>query len=259
MPVSSRCCSACDDAPLDLAHVVHVLGQLRLRSRAPEPRCRSRALSRDGVEDAGVLLQPRAPLLRRGAVAAEHPLEHDARVDLHRQRLRRRAPADRAHVRAEEIAGAAAEVARVILGRKLHRRERRALPDLLRDDLIDRRPELEHAALGRERAAQPHRGARRVAVLAVVGQVGQHGDVLPERLERLEDRRELEVGALLRRRPLAHDRAVRHVDEAEARRRSRRRSAPAPSRPAPCCRAAAARCVDAKASKERCGGGWPSS
>ena len=37
-----------------------------------------------------------------------------------------------------------------------------------------------------------------------------------ERLERLEDRRELEAGALGGGRPLVHDRAVRHVDEAEA-------------------------------------------
>ena len=63
----------------------------------------------------------------------------------------------------------------------------------------------------------------RVAVLAVVRQVAEDGQVLPERFERPEDRRELEVRALLCGRPLAHDRAVRHVDEAEPRERRGRR------------------------------------
>ena len=195
---------------------------MRLRSRAPSCADKlARALG-DRVEDARVLLEPRAPLFRCCPISAEHPLEHDARVDLHRQRLIGGGPADRAHVRAEEIAGAATQVARVILGRELHRRERGRAPDLLRDHLIDSRPELEQAALRGERAAQPHRRAHGVSGLTVVREVGQHGDVLPERLQRLEDRRELEVGALLCGRPLAHDGAVRHVHEAKPRCRSRR-------------------------------------
>ena len=40
--------------------------------------------------------------LGRGRVAAEHPIEDDPRIDLHRQRRRRRAPRDRVHVGAAE-------------------------------------------------------------------------------------------------------------------------------------------------------------
>src|SRR6185503_17932007 len=111
----------------------------------------------------------------------------------------------------------------VILGRELHRRVRRFLPDLFGDVLIDGRPELDDAALGREGSAEPHRRAHRVAVFAVVRQVAEDRQVFPERFERPEDLRELEVRALLCGCPLAHDRAVRHVDEAKPRERRRRR------------------------------------
>ncbi len=112
---------------------------------------------------------------------------------------------------------------RMVLGRELHRRERRFLPDLLGNVLIGGRPELDDAAFGRERSAEPHRGADRVAVLAVVREIAEDGQVVPERFERSEDLRELEVGALLCGRPLPHDRTVRHVDEAKPRERRRRR------------------------------------
>src|SRR4029079_11343402 len=106
---------------------------------------------------------------------------------------------------------------RVILGRELHRRERRFLPNLPGDVLIGGRPELDDAALGRESSAEPHRGTDRVAVLAVVREIAEDGQVFPEWFERPENLRELEVGALLCGRPLSHDRAVRHVDKAKPR------------------------------------------
>ena len=127
------------DAALDLAHVVEILGRARVCRAAPSCSFSSCALSRTASRMLVFCSSRARRSCRRRAVAAEHALEHDARVDLHRQRLRRPTPSDRAHVRAEEVAGAAAEVARVILGRELHRRERRIPADLLRDDLIDRR------------------------------------------------------------------------------------------------------------------------
>ena len=54
-------------------------------------------------------------------------------------------------------------------------------------------------------------------------EVADDADPLAERLERLQDLGELEAGALLRRRPLVHRRAVRNVDAAQARLRRRRR------------------------------------
>ena len=66
------------------------------------------------------------------AALAEHPLEHLARVDLHRQRRRRRPPRQRVHVDAAVVAVARADQARVVLGGELHRRQRRVLADGLR-------------------------------------------------------------------------------------------------------------------------------
>ena len=59
------------------------------------------------------------------------------------------------------------------------------------------------------------------ALAGLVVEAADDGQLLLERLERLEDRRQLEVRALGRRRPLLHDRAVREVDEAHARLRRR--------------------------------------
>src|SRR6185369_12065752 len=55
---------------------------------------------------------------------------------------------------------------------------------------------------------------RRLTLL--VAQARHDGEVLPEWLQRLQDRRHLVVGAGLRRRPLVHDGAVREPDEGEA-------------------------------------------
>ena len=112
---------------------------LRAIARA-EPRCRSATLS----PMASRMLVFRSRRARRSPgvarVAAEHPLEHDARVDLHRQRLRGVDASEIVLVyEQQEIAGAAPEMARMILGRQLDRRERRSLPDVLRDHLIDGR------------------------------------------------------------------------------------------------------------------------
>src|SRR5215831_8620732 len=90
------------------------------------------------------------------------------------------------------------------LRRHLERWQRRVLADVLRHHLIERR---RHAgpdgALVRTMAAQP--GGRGEAVHTanhgLVLKIPERGDVLLIRLERLEDRTELEVGTRTARRP----------------------------------------------------------
>jgi hypothetical protein len=55
-----------------------------------------------------------------------------------------------------------------------------------------------------------------------VVQAGDHQQPIAERLEWTEERRELEPGAIGSGSPLVHDRAVRHVDDAETSFGSRR-------------------------------------
>ena len=45
---------------------------------------------------------------------------------------------------------------------------------------------------------------------------GEDGEVIAKALERLQNRRELEPGTLLGRRPVVHHRAVRHIHDAQA-------------------------------------------
>ena len=108
-------------------------------------RCRARASARSSATKSRMLRSSRmrARALLGGVAAAEHPLEQDARVDLHRQRRRRRLPAQRVGVRAAVAGRARAEQRGEVLGGHLERRERRVLADLLGDDLIDRDAEPE--------------------------------------------------------------------------------------------------------------------
>ena len=91
------------------------------------------------------------------AAAAEHPLEHHARIDLHRQRRRRRLPVERVHVGAAVAGIAGADESGEVFGRHLERRERRVLADLPRDDLIDRRRR--RGSRGRRSASAARRSA----------------------------------------------------------------------------------------------------
>ncbi len=75
-----------DDAPLDLADVVHVLGDACAITGSELQFQLVRTLHHR-VEDAGVALQTGAALGWCRAVSAEHAFEYDARIDLHRQRL----------------------------------------------------------------------------------------------------------------------------------------------------------------------------
>ena len=110
----------------------------------------------------------------------------------------------------------------MVLGGELHRRQQRVLADRLRGNLVGGDAGVGVDALRRLRAhaAQPGRRAQRVdrgRVGRLVAEAADDVQLVAERLERLEDRRELEAGALGGRRPLVHDGAVRDVDEAEAR------------------------------------------
>ncbi len=166
----------------------------------------------------------RASRSARAAALAEHPLEHFPRVDLHRHRRRRRAPRQRVHVDAAVVAIARADQAGVILGGELHRREHRVLTDLLCGNLVGGHAGERVNTLSRLRphTTEPRRGAERVdggRICCAMAKSAHDVQAIAERLERLEDRRELESGALGRRRPLVHDGAVRDVDESEARER----------------------------------------
>ena len=181
------------DAPLDLAHVVEVIGQARAIGGAELAAQIADRLG-DPVEDALVVLAPGAARFRRGA-DAEQLIEHRARVADHRQRIGRRRPADRVGVDARVVVGAAAGLIDV-LDAQLHRRNRRRVAELLRVDLIERRAGEDVRALRllRLRLREEHR--RRAEVIgadlgrgerfgiADVG-VADDGQVVAIRLERL--------------------------------------------------------------------------
>ena len=151
------------------------------------------------VEQARGLRAPLRALLGRRAVA-EQPLEDDLRIHLHRQRRRRRAPRDRIAVGARQTR-AAAQAA--FLERELERRQRRVLAEGKRGDLIDRRAELRRRARVGLRAREPDGRRARVVgargrVLAVgerQRQVADDVEAIAERLERAQDRRQLEARA----------------------------------------------------------------
>ena len=195
-----------------------------MRARSPSPRSAlERAeLARHRIEDAGVLLAALEPLLGAGAVA-EQALEHDARIDLRRQRQRGRRPRNRVGVGAAVAPVAVAEVAGV-LDAELDRREDRVLAVLLRDHLVDRHAQVRADGVApRTRARQQHRAARVIAARLLVGghrlrhvEAADEHHAVAERLERLGDERELEVPAFLDRAPVAGRGAVRVPDADEA-------------------------------------------
>src|SRR5207245_6540109 len=65
------------------------------------------------------------------------------------------------------------------------------------------------------RAAPVHGAALRGFAVAVLREAADDRQLIPERLERLENLRELEAGPFRARRPLLDDDAVRQIDNAE--------------------------------------------
>ena len=139
---------------------------------------------------------------------------------------------------AERQRGVKTAVAGRLLGRcfrgYFERRHRCVLADLLGNDLIDSRGEAGAASLARAGATQP--GGRIQSVhrsrACVVHKIPDRRDVFLERLQRLHDRIQFEVGAGPTRSPsvhvrpvlrVPHDGAVRNIEKAcvEFRRRGR--------------------------------------
>ena len=144
------------NAALDLAHVVQIRVQALRDRSAPRSFCKRLTSCAIQSRMLRVDLAARQALLRRAAFA-EQILERHARIERHRQRLRRRRPTDGVGVNAgvAVIAGA-----RRIhhLNAKLDRRKRRVLPELLRVQLIDGRADEIIRAFGhlRMRGGQVH-------------------------------------------------------------------------------------------------------
>ena len=164
--------------------------------------------------------------------------------------VRRRRPRDRVGVGAAVAFAAVARVGARVLDRELHRRHQVVLADLLRDDLVDRRAGVDVGAGGllrlvraQERRGDPVVGAgharRRLGRARM--QAAQDHRVIAERLERLQDERQL---GRQRAFGLRHPVARAPCRAARSSRRSAASgwppSAPAPSRPGPSRRAAAA-------------------
>ena len=104
----------------------------------PEGALQVSHFRRDRVENAAILLDAREPRLRVGASGvAEQPLEHRARVVLHRQRRRVAPPADGAGVVAGVTLVAGARRLRRLDGH-FQRRELGMFPHLLRKNLVHR-------------------------------------------------------------------------------------------------------------------------
>ena len=204
----------------------------RSRSLLPTLMLEASEALGDRIQDAALLLAPRAALLGRAAVA-EQSLEDDLRIHLHRQRPHRRLPRDRVRVDAAIAFAARARVRAGIFDRELQRRQQRLLTDLLRDDLIDRRAGFDVGAgrllrLRRAEVCGGHevigaRHARRI-LRRLRPEAAREHHVLAERLERLPDERILEAARAALRNPVAGRRTMRHENARESRRYERLRS-----------------------------------
>src|SRR5262245_45796109 len=122
------------DAPLDLAHAVEVLAHAGGVARA-ESVLQLPDLADDRVENAPILGELPAALFSAEALS-EQPLEDDARVGLHRQRGRRRAPRQRVHVAAGVTDIAAAHSREVFRG-DLQRAKLGVVAEYVRGHLVD--------------------------------------------------------------------------------------------------------------------------
>src|SRR5262249_46165628 len=149
------------------------------------------------IEQAARLLLARRALGIIGSVT-EQLLEDHLRIVLHWQRHAGSAPRDSVHVGASVTRSAAQ---RDIFDRKLKRRDRRVLADLLRCQLIERDARMGFDALLGMRAAQKHCGGAYVIRAGValhasglwVREVADDVQTLAEGLQGLEDFSELET------------------------------------------------------------------
>jgi hypothetical protein len=211
------------DALLERADRLEILVQLRPVART-ETAIQPLDLAHDRIENAGAPPHLSQALVGAAAVA-EQPFEDDARVDFCRERHGRRAPRD--GVRVEAVGAAVAGDGRRAFECELERREPRVFAEHARRDLISGRVEPDLEAGGPRpgmHAAQPCRRRAVVVGIAIpkrlglpVSEAGYDDDLLAERFERAENRRQREAGAVRDRRPLSLNNTVRCVDESDAR------------------------------------------
>ena len=215
------------DAPLDLPDRVEILIDLRPIAGAELP-LQAGHVGHDPVEDAGVLLQLRAPPLR-GSAVAEQALEDHPRIGLGRQRRGRRRPRQIVLVRAGVAVVAVADL-RDQVDAELQGRNGRVAPDGAGGDLVDRGAVLVVGALGplRARAAE-EAGVRRGVVPRGVGvlelEVREDREVLEIRRQCGKRRRERRDPSDVRRRPRDGVGPHRDIDEAQPSDRCGRRHA----------------------------------
>ena len=244
LPSPARGCSPSFDrldAPLHRADLFQIGvhgGAISRTDRASKPD----AAVGGFVENASACARPPGGAGR--PPVSVQPFEDRAWAALHRQGTRRRCPADRVRVPATVAVAAGFRRRLQILDAQLQRRQARALPQLPRDELIERRAGLDVRPGGQSRMRRSQKHRRRAGVvraIAALERSQRHGvlqfrvaddrHVLAERLQRLERARELEIPSLLHRRPVvpeaaerrAAGRAVNHLDGDETHWRCGRR------------------------------------
>ena len=165
-------------------------------------------------------MPPSGAPLGIGASIAEQPLEDHLGVVLHRKGRGRSLPRNRVPVSTTQVATTQARV----LDHHLDRRQGRVLSDLPRSELVHGDAQTCLRAGLRVGAAQEGGGRaivvggrRSPTVRLRVAEIADDVHLAVKRFERLENLRQLEAGAVGRRRPLVHRRAVRHINAGEAR------------------------------------------
>ena len=203
------------------------------RSVGPRPALQLPRIVGDEIQNAAAILRfARARFRAENHAVAEQPFEQRPRIENRRQRLRLAAPRQVVGVRAGVARIAIARLARIFQA-EFERREARLPAHVVGHDLVERNAGLDiDQALLDLHAGQVEAAAAAVIARAIeqrapgiVGQVAEHEDVVLERLQRLQDARQLGELALVVRVPVAHDDAVGHIDERHADRRFAARGA----------------------------------
>ena len=182
------------NATLELAHIFEILLHALTIGRA-QVALERRHLAHHPIKDAAIVAAARRSV-GIAAAGAKQQVKRGPWIADHRQRLRRRRPADRVGVRAGVVVRATAGLIQ-IFDAQLHRRNRRVLSDFARHDLIKRVADKQVGSLRLlgMRLREEHRTRpeviaadfRRLERLrhAHIG-VADDVDVLAPRIERLE-------------------------------------------------------------------------
>ena len=216
------------DAPLDVTDRVEIRADFRAVTWT-ETALQPRHVLTNGIENAALLAHTRLPRLRiRRLVVAEQPLEDRARIVFHRQRCRGVPPRDRVGECAAEAAAIARSSEVGAFQPELQRSQRRVSSQLPGRNLVHR-DRLRVPGARMHVGQEPRRGAGVGTAPAPGGwrtvEPRQHQELVAKRRQRLQDRRQLEPGAVGGGRPVLHDHTVGNVDRAEPHNRRSRRGA----------------------------------